>query len=128
MLLDDVADVVEVGEGGRQLVQVVGERVQHEVGGDALHDVAEADGRLREPPLRRVVQSQRRGRRLAGGSSAQRLVAHLRVARDRPANGVCAGDFAVSHRDEGAPDPINLTQLGRSLARMGFFGPPMIDN
>ena len=61
VLLHAVAAVVELGEGGGELVQVVAERVEQQVVQDLLQDLREAQDALPQLPLLLVVQDDLRG-------------------------------------------------------------------
>lgn len=63
VLLHAVAAVVELGEGGGELVQVVAERVEQQVVQDLLQDLREAQDALPQLPLLLVVQEDLRGLR-----------------------------------------------------------------
>lgn len=61
VLLHTVAAVVELGEGGGELVQVVAECVEQQVVQDLLQDLWEAQDALPQLPLLLVVQDDLRG-------------------------------------------------------------------
>lgn len=63
VLLHAVAAVVELGEGGGELVQVVAQRVEQQVVQDLLQDLWEAEDALSQLPLLLVVQQNLRGLR-----------------------------------------------------------------
>ena len=71
VLLHAVAAVVEVGEGGGELVQVVAERVQHQAVQDLLQDLWETEDNLPQLPLRLVLHQNLGGLR---GLLQRRLV------------------------------------------------------
>lgn len=56
VLLHAVAGVVELGEGGGQLIHVVAQRVEQQVFHDLLQDLREAEDALAQLPLLLVVQ------------------------------------------------------------------------
>lgn len=56
VLLHAVAAVVELGEGGGELVQVVAQRVEQQVVQDLLQDLGEAQDAFSQLPLLLVVQ------------------------------------------------------------------------
>lgn len=64
VLLHAVAAVVELGEGGGQLVQVVAQRVEQQVILDLLQHLREAEDALPQFPLLLVVQQDLGGLRL----------------------------------------------------------------
>lgn len=80
VLLDAVAAVVELGEGGGELVQVVAERVEQQVVQDLLQDLREPQDALPQLPLLVVIQENLRGlcRFLQGG------LVDVRQASDGP--------------------------------------------
>lgn len=61
VLLHAVAAVVELGEGGGELVQVVAERVEQQIIQDLLQDLWETEDALPQLPLLLVVQEDLRG-------------------------------------------------------------------
>lgn len=61
VLLHAVAAVVELGEGGGELVQVVAERVEQQVVQDLLQDLREAQDALPQLPLLLMIQDDLRG-------------------------------------------------------------------
>lgn len=64
VLLHTVAVVVELGEGGGQLVQVVAQGVEQQVIQDLQQDLREAEDALPQLPLLLVVQQDLCGLRL----------------------------------------------------------------
>lgn len=83
VLLHAVAAVVELSEGGGELVQVVAERVEQQVVQDLLQDLREAQDAPAQLPLLLVIQDDLGGlRRLP-----QRRLVDVGQAGDGPAGG-----------------------------------------
>jgi len=115
VLLNAVAVVVELGEGGGQLIQVVTERVQQQVLQDLLQDLREPQDALAQFPLLLMVQDEH----LLPCCLPQHLLVDVGQASNSPAG---IPDTACSRGSHGSARPRARPQLATRPAALGDMG------